>query len=132
MSKPQSNITSLYVGARRSEMSTEHFLYLDQRFDSFYVALYGCPSKELIGYAEYQFICHEEGKPIAPMLHALTRLLPADAQCPGPIISLQAVLYRSREVLQSLQASSSSPPGAKPSTLPFGSEEASGGSPHET
>ncbi len=131
MSHSLSNITSVYVGARRSESSTEHFLYLDQRFDSFYVALYGCPSKELIGYAEYQFICHEEGKLTAPMLHALTRLLPADAQCPGPIIPLKAVLYRSREVLQSLQASSSSRPGVKRSTLPSGSEEANGGFPHE-
>lgn len=103
MMKPQSNITSVYVGARRSETSTEHFLYLDQRFDRFYVALYGFPSEALIGYAEYQFICHEEGKPIAPMLHALTKLLPAEAQCPGPIIPLQAVLYRTQEVLLSRQ-----------------------------
>ena len=103
MMKPQSHITSVYVGARRSASSTEHFLYLDQRFDHFYVALYGFPSEALIGYAEYQFICHEEGKPISPMLHALTRLLPAEAQCPDPIIPLQAVLYRTQEVLLSRQ-----------------------------
>lgn len=132
MSHPLSNITSVYVGARRSESSTEHFLYLDQRFDTFYVALYGWPCKEIIGYAEYQFVRRENVKAISPMLHALTRLLSADAQCPGPIIPLTAVLYRSQEVLQSLQASSSSRPEIKRSTLPFGSEEANGGFPHET
>ncbi len=97
----QSNITSVYMDARRSASSTEHFLYLDKRFDRFFVALYGWPSKEIIGYAEYQFACCEESKSASPMLHALTRLLPPESQCPGPIIPLNAVLYRSQEILQS-------------------------------
>ncbi|MDN3525331.1 hypothetical protein QWY79_08600 [Halomonas sabkhae] len=96
----ESRITSVYRGARRSASSTEHFLYLEQRFDRVYIALYGWPSGVLIGYAEYQYVCCEDSKAIAPMLHALTRLLPAEAHCPGPIISLTAVLYRSQEVMQ--------------------------------
>ncbi len=131
MGNSRLKITSLYIGDRCSESSTEHFLYLDQRFETFYLALYGWPSQEIIGYAEYQFVCCEEGKSISPMLHALTKLLPANAQCPGPIIPLTAVLYRSQEVLLSLQASSSSLLGVKLSTLPSESEEANGGSPHE-
>lgn len=130
--EPLSSITSVYRGARRTESSTEHFLYLTRRFEIFYVELYGWPSKEVIGYAEYQFVCCEEGKPISPMLHALTRLLPADARCPGPIIPLTAVLYRSQEVLQSLQASASLPPEVTLSILSSETEGENGGFPHET
>lgn len=132
MENSRLKITSLYIGDRCSESSTEHFLYLDQRFETFYLALYGWPTQEIIGYAEYQFVCCEEGKSISPMLHALTKLLPANAQCPGPIIPLTAVLYRSQEILRSLRASSFSFPEATPSTLLSGPEEANGGFPRET
>ena len=130
--RTRSKLTSVYIGARCSESSTEHFLYLDEAFDKFYLELHGWPSRQIIGYAEYEFVCQEGANVSSPMLHALTRVLPASAQCPGPVIPLTAVLYRSQEARKSLRAFSSSYPEKASSTPLSGSEEESGGFPHGT
>ncbi|MGJ8518479.1 hypothetical protein LMG33810_002853 [Carnimonas sp. LMG 33810] len=100
------NIASVYLGNRKSECSTEHYLYLDRKYDRFFVELHhGLPSAgpRVIGYAEYQFATEDTSEPRCPMLHVLCGLLSADSQCPGPIIPLKGALYRRREVFESLR-----------------------------
>lgn len=88
----------LALAARQSALSTELFVQAEYDLDEVFVELWG--SGALIGYA--RLVRRESatefraGRPVATF--ELVELLSAHSPCPGPLVSLSAVLWSRREL----------------------------------
>lgn len=120
----------LALSARRSASSTE--LYLQADFDSDVVFIEVWGQGALIGYARLVRARSADevraGRPVATF--ELAELLSAHSPCPGPLVSLSAVLWSRQELLEELSESRSFALLADPTLEPL-PQSTGGGCPHE-
>lgn len=95
----------LALAGRKSELSTELFVQAESDLDECFIELWGARAR--IGYA--RMLRRESatefraGRPVATF--ELVELLSAHSPCPGPLVSLSAVLWSRRELHAELSES---------------------------
>lgn len=122
--------TLIALAGRRSANSTELFIQAEDDLDEVFVELWG--KAELAGYARLTRARSADevrgGRLVATF--ELAELLSARSPCPGPLVSLSAVLWSRQELLEG-------PSGCRFSLLPEDQtpgpslQSAGGGCPHE-
>ena len=122
--------TMLALAGRKSALSTELFLQAEDGLEEAFIELWG--QGTLIGYARLARVRSADefrvGHPVATF--ELAELLSARSPCPGPLVSLSAVLWCRRELLEGPSGSRFSYPeeGQTPGPSP---QSAGGASPRE-